>query len=240
MKYEIVWTQDSSPSLRQNECMHHRAGAYSETQYIYGEAIRKSLELNPTHLSAVVVGLGLGYIELLVMGEYLKRLKQNVTPPCQFRMLSFESDPFLKESFLAWLKGDLTDEHPLFMVFQKIGELIQNQYPIAEIKIALLAALQNQSWSLASDLNEKTIPNDKFTVILYDAFSGKSTPELWSEEFLKRFLNQTSRPPCVFSTYACTGALKRSLKATGFQVQVRPGFSGKRDSTFAIHLDAQK
>jgi hypothetical protein len=230
MKYEIIWTQDTSPSLRQDECMHHRAGAYSETQYIYGEAIRKALKLSPNQLSALVVGLGLGYIELLVMGEYLKHSPKNT---CSFRLVSFETDVFLKESFLMWLKESLAEDHPLFIVFEKIGELISILYPLKKIKSALLEAHALQTWSLLAELNYTTIPKDQFSVILYDAFSGKSTPELWTEEFLKTFLMQTSFHPCVFSTYACTGVLKRNLKAVGYQVEVRPGFAGKRDSTLA-------
>jgi hypothetical protein len=231
MKYEIIWTQDGSPSLRDVECMHHRAGAYSETQYIYGEAIRRSLSFNLTEYSVLVVGLGLGYIELIAMGEYLNYIETKTRIP--LRMLSFESDDFLKENFLAWLANRLDSSHPLFMVYESIGQFINQKYNLDKIKFALLKAYENHEWVCNSFLGKDTIPTESFHLLLYDAFSGKSTPELWSEEFLSTALKQITCKPAVFSTYACTGVLKRTLKSSGYEVLVREGFSGKRDSTLA-------
>lgn len=47
-RFALVLTADGSPTIRdltspQQECMHHRGGAYQETQYVYGEAIRAVL-----------------------------------------------------------------------------------------------------------------------------------------------------------------------------------------------------
>lgn len=43
-KFEVVWTEDGSPSLKSvqgHEVMHHRGGAYDETQSIYGNVVRE-------------------------------------------------------------------------------------------------------------------------------------------------------------------------------------------------------
>jgi hypothetical protein len=232
MKYDILWTQDGSPSLKEIECMHHRAGAYSETQYIYGEAIRKALALQIPKYSVLVVGLGLGYIELIAMGEYLKLVESS--PNLPFRMVSFESDIFLKESFLAWLTDQIQETHPLFKVYQNIGNFIDQKYNLNSIKQALSKAYNRQEWICEALLKKETIPSEQFHLILFDAFSSKSTPELWSEEFLTTALKRLSASTCVFSTYACTGILKRTLKSCNYEVLIRAGFFGKRDATLAI------
>jgi hypothetical protein len=233
MKYEIIWTADGSPSLREIECMHHRAGAYSETQYIYGEALRKALALEIPDYSVLVVGLGLGYIELIAMGEYLLHSEKGAKIP--FRMVSFESDDFLKQSFLTWLNGTLETTHPLLNVYEKIGEFISQKYNLIAIKSALIEAYEKREWRCESLLTEASIPAEQFHMILYDAFSGKSTPELWTEDFLTKMLTKISCKPCVFSTYACTGVLKRTLKACNYELHIREGFFGKRDATLAIY-----
>ena len=38
---------------------------------------------------------------------------------------------------------------------------------------------------------------------------------------------------CVFTTYACTSVLRKTLTENGFQFLKRPGFSGKRESSLA-------
>ena len=96
--YEFVSTGDGSPTLKwlkgtkgyhgEPETMHHMGGAYSETQGIYGEILR---EIFPHGKGSVVsVGLGLGYIEMLVAVE---AIKHNLSPKI-VRTLSFESEPF--------------------------------------------------------------------------------------------------------------------------------------------------
>jgi tRNA U34 5-methylaminomethyl-2-thiouridine-forming methyltransferase MnmC len=80
----------------------------------------------------------------------------------------------------------------------------------------------------------KVFPTPIISLFFFDAFSGKSTPELWTPEFLALFLQRVAQEKAVFATYACTGTLKRTLQTAGFVVEKRPGFQGKRDSTTAV------
>lgn len=238
MNYEVIITKDGSPSLRGkdnlgdgNESMHHLGGAYSETQYIYGGALRTE-QNNRTLFSVLVVGLGLGYIELLAMGEYLR---QNSVLP--FKMYSYETDEDLKVAFIGWLSGELNSEHPLFSVYELIAQCFSKDgYPVDLIKKELLKAKSNKQWLIDGAFSLSSLPPADVNCILYDAYSGKSNPELWSEEFLTTVFTQVTAQStsCVFATYACTGVLKRSLIASGFQFQKKPGFAGKRDCSFAI------
>ncbi len=224
--YELVRTEDHSPTLRwlgseTQETMHHRGGAYSETQLIYGEPLRESLQTGGR--SAVSVGLGLGYNEILVAGECLRRS----IAPDQFYLLSYEADAFLREHFINWLQSSEEFVYDEILTFFKKDQA-------AAVKSWLLLALKAGTWSLQGALQPSFEKWKDMEVVFYDAFSSKTSPHLWQEDFLNEFMSRTCAPQCQFSTYACTGALKRALKANGFEVVIREGFQSKRNSTLGI------
>lgn len=223
--YEIIETADGSPSfVGETEAMHNRAGAYTETQYIYGEAIRSQIGANIWRV--LVVGLGLGYIELLAAAESVKQNKP-------LELLSYEADPNLVEAFLRWLSGK---DSVYSQVYDRILSFLIRDYACdgAYLKAKLYGLYEDKKWKIRGYLTPESLPSEmKYNIILYDAFSGKSTPDVWTPEFLEKFLVAASAPDAVFATYACTGVLKRALAAAGFEVEKRPGFSGKRDCTFA-------
>jgi hypothetical protein len=222
--FSVIWTDDGSPSLRgDTEPMHHLGGAYSETQYIYGEALRHLVTWpDLTEWKVLVVGLGLGYIELMALAEALRNGKKA-------QILSYEIKQELVETFLGWLRGER--EEP---VYEKMYEFFRRDYPELDLKGQLLAAHQSGQWRIEGALSAEHFPADSYQAILFDAFSGKSTPDLWTEDFLKQFLARVAKAPAVFATYACTGVLRRTLQGAGFAVEKRTGFLGKRNSTMAV------
>ncbi|MEZ0393117.1 MAG: MnmC family methyltransferase [Pseudobdellovibrionaceae bacterium] len=225
--YEKVLTEDQSPTLRwlgseTQETMHHRGGAYSETQLIYGNPLRESLELGGR--SAVSVGLGLGYNEILVALEALKR----GIGPSDFQLLSFESDSFLREHFLFWTETSDTD-----LIYDEIFLFFDSPLK-PEVKKWLFDSYKNGSWKVEGALLPEFSVESQYEVIFYDAFSSKTSPHLWDESFLTRFFSQVCAPASFVSTYACTGALKRALKANDFEVVIREGFQSKRNSTLGV------
>jgi tRNA U34 5-methylaminomethyl-2-thiouridine-forming methyltransferase MnmC len=229
--YELVLTEDQSPTLRwlgsENlETMHHRGGAYSETQLIYGEPLRESLKAGGR--SALSVGLGLGYNEVLVATEALKFQ----IPPQDFKLLSFESDPFLSAHFLLWVNSTDTN-----LIYDQIFQFFKDAN-LKEVKHWLQAARDQGSWILEGALTPETEFSNTYECIFYDAFSSKTSPYLWQEDFLKEFLRRVSAPETRVSTYACTGAFKRALKANQFQVLLKEGFHSKRDRTMGLKTTA--
>lgn len=224
--YELVLTEDQSPTLRwlgseTQETMHHRGGAYSETQMIYGNPLREMLKQKGR--SVISVGLGLGYNEMLIALEAL----QNQVAPQDFDLLSYESDPFLKSHFLSWLESDAE------LVYDDIFEFFKSPQK-AEVKSWLKNAYAAGAWKLEGALMPDFQMPACYDCIFYDAFSSKTTPHLWAEEFLTDFFAKACSPQSQVSTYACTGALKRALKANGFQVVIREGFQSKRNSTLGV------
>lgn len=231
--FSVLQTADGSPSLRgETEPMHHLGGAYSETQYIYGEALRRLAEHKElVSWNVLVVGLGLGYIELLSVAEALKHQKK-------IHLLTYEIEAELVDLFIHWLKGDVENK-----VYDQMLNFFKEDYPAYDLKKELFEIYLQGEWEIRGALDSSSLPSPKYQLILFDAFSGKTTPNLWTEDFLNVFLMKTvgSSLPAVFSTYACTGVLKRVLHQAGFKVEKRRGFLGKRNSTLAYKqvLDSQ-
>lgn len=246
VRFSFEITQDGSPTLRitevqegsaeisSSEAMHSLKGALSETAYIYGEAIKTALERGfaPRILS---MGLGLGYVELLATAHFLKHQCLELA-----EMESFEIVPELRTWFTAWLhdSGDCPSDFRDAYDWISLHTATALGVDSAVLKASLLKLYQSGRWRLREALDGETRFSTRFGCICFDAFSSKSTPELWTEDFLSRFLNLTCDTNTVLSTYACTGALKRSLRAAGFGVTIREGFSSKRDSTFAVRINA--
>ena len=95
-----VLTADGSPTLRgrEGEHMHSLEGALAETVYIYGSVTQTVLEEN-WPLRFVSVGLGLAYVELVVIAQAISRK----APWAEFYLHSFESDDFLRETLMRFL-----------------------------------------------------------------------------------------------------------------------------------------
>lgn len=202
---------DSSPELATRaESMHHSGGAASETEYIYGNPIKQALAKDP-EINFLVVGLGLGYIEILIASEALGR-----------KITSYEIDPELRQNFLAWIQG--SDD---FEIYDQVCRSLKLEPDFVRLQI------QKNNLNLCEELSLKTVFEQKNHVICFDAFSQKTSGTLWTEEFLDYFIINACADDCIFTTYACTGLLKRTLGKHGFHFEKRPGFIGKRDSTLA-------
>lgn len=243
-KFQFVTTEDGSPSLRFqdsagevfSESMHSLRGAFSETDYIYGTALRKTLEerLPPSVLS---LGLGLGYNEVLTAAIFTAG-----GAVADAHIESFEIDVELREYFAAWISDQRELVPNQFTeVYDEILKRSAQTAGIAPEKVleTLKSWLHRGQLALRGPLHADTAIETSFSCFLFDAFSSKTTPELWQEDFLVTFFSRTCREGAVFSTYACTGALKRALRTCGFELQIREGFASKRDCTFAFKAPIQ-
>ena len=60
-----------------------------------------------------------------------------------------------------------------------------------------------------------------------DGFSPAKNPEMWGEDLMAEVGRHTA-PGGSFATYTAAGHVRRALAASGFTVERRPGFAGKR------------
>ncbi len=249
----VSGTASASEPANTSETMHSLRGAFLETVYIYGTAydtavrlldqavlnpVSESAPLTTRHPRVFSLGLGLGYVELLSSALSIRHDRE-------LHGASFEAVPELNSSFLSWLGLHGIDSNPSTgtglvptHVYDDILSRTSKETGVSDalIKSRLKEAIQSQSWLIEGPLTSElasTSLETPFHCIAFDAFSGKSTPELWTREFLDSFLAKACAPVCALSTYACTGHLKRALQAAGFTLNIREGYASKRDSTLA-------
>lgn len=235
LPFQMVETADGSLTARlgESETMHSLRGAFNETVYIYGTAFEVAQnELGIQEPTVFSLGLGLGYVEIL---SAALALKSGVKPQGE----SFELIEELNTSFTNWAHSQSQEAFVSPEIYQQIAnrtcELMKSELvTVATLRTAVESALAEKSWILSGPLTPETKFARKFDCIAFDAFSSKSTPELWTREFLDQFLKTACNETCVLSTYACTGHLKRALVDAGFELRIREGYASKRDSTLAI------
>lgn len=232
-EYKHFQTADGSPTLSLGptwERMHAEEGAFTERQIIYQPLVENAFITlkEPVFLS---LGLGLGYNEFIIAFESLHR-RQNPA-----LIASYESVDFLREAFISWLKDEPSDLSP---VYDQIIEIYSQKYKRkpAEAKSLLLKMLREDRLQFLGAVEEADPPVSH--AILFDAFSPKTCPQLWTPEFLDRFFEEAAATPCYVATHACNAVLKKALKKNGFTLEIHEGFGRKRESLSAYRLASFK
>lgn len=240
--FEIEITGDGSPSLRlltsvdpekfRGESMHHSGGACAETLLIYARPIKAILESIPKP-SFLIVGLGLGYIEMAIARE---ALLLGLAPQNIGLITSYESVPELREFFYYWVwdRKELLSQEVCEVYDSAAQKIVQGtSFTASALKLFLQEKFKTIH-DIQGALSDQVILPAKYHGIMYDAFSSKTTPFLWEQSFLEKVLATGATEQCQFSTYACRVSLKNALAAQGFEVVVREGFQGKRNSTLGL------
>lgn len=209
------------------ETMHHSGGAATETALIYGQVIRECLEKIPKP-KFLVVGLGLGYIELNIIKELLlagKSVEEHIGA-----VISYESVPELKQFFLNWIfERDLPleiKETYDAVLSSVLKDSALNRVLFMEALKALYNSQEKAQILGAIESDYQTV--NRYHCICYDAFSSRTTPHLWEEAFLTNLVEVSSEAEAYFSTYSCRNSLKNSLKKAGFEITPREGFQNKK------------
>lgn len=214
------WTENEP---RSGESMHHSGGAFSETCYIYGPQLEWGLK-NHSEPQVLSIGLGLGYVEILAATLAVATGNQ------KWKLDSFEIVEGLRLEFEKFVLND-PKSHP----YENILERMSQAFLVSKDQIhqSLRLALTEKRLCLFGDLTTFDLKKNHYQIICQDAFSRKTNPDLWSDEFLLKLITACDEKFCSVSSYASLGPLKRSLKAAQFQLYVRPGFHGKRNCTMA-------
>lgn len=225
------------------ESMHSSQGAFTETEYIYGEAIQFCLEQIP-QAHFVNLGLGIGYNEMSIfcrsisslpdLKESLSKANFSLVDSFKIKVTSFELHTELNQHFLGYLKDDC--KNPMLKkAYDHIFSLYVEKFELKaeQIKTYALALYKEGLWQLNEEVLENYSKLEKVNCFLFDAYSKAASSELWSPEFLEGFLSKADERS-ILSTYAATGDLNRALRNTGFWIHHRAGFAFKRQSTWAV------
>lgn len=232
-QFRPLQTRDGSWTLELTgpagpENMHNFHGAWSESKYLYGQALERALEFIPSPLRVLSLGTGLGYNEFL---SHALVLTQKLRP--EILLDTYESDVFLREAFQDFLSGKTS---PLDPIYSDISWRCLQDYnlPQQETRQFLQKQFQVGKLEIHEEFTPALVPLDlPYHVVFYDPFSAKTNAQFWTRSNLDLFLSNVCAEECVFSTYAATGDLKRALEAQGFALTVRAGFGGKRNCFLA-------
>ena len=224
--FEPFVTEDGSLTLasikrsgeKDMEPMHSKRGAFSESKFIYSEGCELYINKNPTlkHLSVVSVGLGLGYNELLTTNVCIEAGVSN------FEIFSYEKESVLVEAFIKRVECPL--KYPIF--WKPFKEMLGHSDKLLKLQKNVLEKIKHCG-ELSKD---NTSPFAGCVMVCFDAYSNKTSKELWDEMFLNGILQLTTSGS-VFCTYASTGNLNRALKKNDYVNINKSGFKGKRQST---------
>jgi tRNA U34 5-methylaminomethyl-2-thiouridine-forming methyltransferase MnmC len=107
--------------------------------------------------------------------------------------------------------------------------------PAQDIKKLLQNMYHQKEWLILPTLDEETSLDqiEQINTFLFDAYSTKTDPQLWSPQFIRHLIQQTGAEKCVFTTYAANKNIKQALIGENFTLNSAKGFHYKKESTFA-------
>ena len=216
---KIFLTDDGSHSLMSEifgDSYHSKFGAIQESQHVFMDAgLNFQTAKGKTDLTILEIGFGTGLNALMT---YCEMLKQSL----KIHYTTFEKYPLSIEQ-----SNDLNYS-------EQLG-----------ISPTVLQNLHGCNWNEDVVINADFVFNKQQTdcqtidlqnfadIVYFDAFAPQIQPELWEQSFLQKIFNAL-KPDGVLTTYCAKGAVKRALKAVGFQLESLEGPTGKREMTRAV------
>jgi tRNA U34 5-methylaminomethyl-2-thiouridine-forming methyltransferase MnmC len=215
---ELQITEDGSHTVywpEYHQHYHNSKGALEESLHVFLRAGLDTVQQEGcTEVFEMGFGTGLNPLLTLLDTEEKQR---------HIRFTSLEAFPLTEEEYLPLNYGGLLG-HP------QAGEWLRAMHaaPWGEwVRMSPHFELRKVQDDLLAWL-----PDQLFHVIYFDAFAPNPQPELWSEEVFRKMFAML-HPGGVLTTYCAKGAVKRAMRAAGFEVEALPGALGKREMTRA-------
>lgn len=216
----LIETRDGSHSVlshRFGVTYHSKYGAIQESRHVFIEAGLFPIGIRQKGISIIELGFGSGLNALLTVLE-ARRLGMSIryetieAYPLSFQQaqqLNYPEQLDLPES-RAWLEA---------MHGAASGEAVEIAPGFLFRKV--IGRFEEMAY------------RSEFDLAYFDAFAPDTQPELWTDEVLGRVC-EALRPHGVLVTYCAKGAVKRTLKGLGFELESIPGPPGKREMTRAV------
>lgn len=222
MDNQLELTEDGSHTVRSGQFgiqYHSRHGAIQESEHVFIAAgLTNYLQQQEVQeVNILELGLGTGLNVLLSMREAAQQ------PAIQFNYRVVELYPLEKE-----IVQELNYSDVLGLPKHWLAE-IHNCPWEEEMALSPNFNLHKQAgdWLKLADLGRPA------EVVFYDAFAPNAQEELWSESAFA-LLATAMRTNGIWVSYCAKGAVKRALRANGFEVRALAGPPGKREMTQAI------
>ena len=205
-------TQDGSKTLLNTEMnVHYHSvhGAWSETRHVFGTmgvdaAMSREAE-GDLHVLEIGFGTGLNALDVWLRAKEAKR---------RVVMKSLEPNPLQWDDVVSLGYDEVTGV-PV--------EVWQGMHQTGRWEDEVLSFQR-----LPEGLFEFELEEQRFDVILFDAFAPAAQPELWTSEAMDR-MRMVLKPGGQLVTYCAKGEVRRAMQAAGFQVERLPGPPGKRE-----------
>lgn len=212
MHSELLITDDGSHSLyvpEIDESYHSTHGAIQESRHIYIEAGLKQCSKSEVYILEVGFGTGLNAFLSLIEAERSEK---------QIHYTSLEKYPVeLEKAMQLNYPEILAPEKRNF--FEQMHTSAWNE----DVRISPFFTLKKTEADFTC-----YIPDNKFDVIFFDAFSPDKQPEMWTQ---KRFevIFEHCNEEAILTTYCAKGIVRRAMEAAGFKVERIAGPPGKRE-----------
>ena len=102
-----------------------------------------------------------------------------------------------------------------------------------EIKLAVKNESKKVRVIVGDALEEVKKLDGEFDVVLFDPFSPKKAPELWTLQFFKDIFAKMKKNG-ILTTYSCARIVRENLENAGFEVKDGPKVGRRGPSTVAI------
>ncbi len=211
MNKTIITSQDGSHTIYDEEIDEHYHsvfGAYTESQHIFIENGLNFSKLNPVKI--LEIGFGTGLNAFLALME------------------SYKNNRYI-----------IYDSIELFPLEMNIAKKLNYAKHLAPSFSSHFIELHSCEWNKQNQITKSFLFNkilgnvleinfsDNYDVVFFDAFSPEKQPEMWDKKLFEKIYNVMNTGG-VFTTYCAKGIVKRTLKETGFKVELLPGPPGKR------------
>jgi tRNA U34 5-methylaminomethyl-2-thiouridine-forming methyltransferase MnmC len=216
---QIISTSDGSHTIyvpEIDEHYHSIHGAVQESRFIFIKSGFDYCKAEP--LSIFEVGFGTGLNALLTAIKSMTGTREVNYTSIEKHPLDIKTINSLNYHKFAGEKGN-------------------------EIFRLIHSAPWNISVNICKNFNLKKIETDftraqlsgMYDLIYFDAFGPDKQPEMWTREMFTAISSVTNKNG-ILVTYSAKGEVKRSLKASGFDVTLLPGPPGKRQMIRAVKI----
>ena len=224
MTRKIITTNDGSHSLfvpKLNEHYHSTHGAITESKHVFLEAGLQYVTQNSgkPNIQILEVGMGTG---LNVFLTFLYAQK-NELPSLSYTAI--EAHPLSSAEFKQL-------NYPQLLNANETQRQFFEQIHFCEANKSMQLSPNFTFCKWHSTLQATVLPQNRYTLVYFDAFAPDVQPELWQTSIFEKLFHAI-KSSGILTTYCAKGSVKRTLKQVGFILEALPGPPGKREMTRA-------